>query len=306
LDFDGDGLMRFEVDGEVISNTSQLAAAVSNSGELSAEGGEILLSAKTARNVFDQVINNDGVIKATRIERMGGVVRLVGDGGEVQHSGSIDVSSESDSGGHVEVLGEEVRLTDGASIDASGSQGGGSVLIGGDQQGGGTTKTANTTYVSEDSSINADATESGDGGKVVVWADDTTEYHGRISARGGQQSGNGGFVEISGKNEVTISSYVDLTANNGDTGTLLIDPGTIHVCDDVSCGSQPGPNTFSDDYISTQLGSANMILDTSASGVGGSNGTEQDIVFLDSTIDIAGIISGNIPIIYAVAPNQCI
>ncbi|WP_455212535.1 two-partner secretion domain-containing protein, partial [Kaarinaea lacus] len=288
LDFDGDGLMRFEVDGELISNTSQLAVAVSNNGVLSADGGEIMLSAKAARNVFDQVINNEGVIKATKIERKGGVVRLVGEGGEVQHSGLIDASgySTGEIGGDVEILGDQVRLASGSIVDASGANGGGNVLIGGEYRGQGTSKTANSTYVSNDSRINADALNEGDGGEVILWANNDTEFHGSISARGGQQFGNGGFVEISGKNEVTISNYVNLSASKGRAGTLLIDPGTIHVCDDASCGSQTGPNTFSDDYISTQLGSANMILDTSAAGVSGSNGNDQDINFLDPTIDI--------------------
>ncbi|MCG6969937.1 MAG: filamentous hemagglutinin N-terminal domain-containing protein [Gammaproteobacteria bacterium] len=292
LDFDGDGLMRFEVDGEIIENTSRLAAAVSNSGELVADGGEILLSAKAARNVFDRVINNEGVIKATRIERQGGVVRLLGDGGEVQHSGSIDASGydAGEHGGDVEILGDQVRLMGDSRIDVSGSDGGGTVRVGGGKGGQGTQKTATTTYVSDNSEITADAVDKGDGGEVYVWADDDTTFHGSISARGGQQSGNGGFVEISGRKTVTISNYVDLTASNGDTGMLFIDPGTIHVCDDASAGCSAGlfgPNTFSDDYISTQLATADITLDTSDPAVDNTNGSDQDIIFLDTTIDVS-------------------
>ena len=35
-------------------------------------------------------------------------------------------------------------------------------------------------------------------GKVVVWSNDATQFHGTITARGGAQSGDGGHVEVSG------------------------------------------------------------------------------------------------------------
>ena len=39
IDFDGDGLMQFAVDKEVLTNAQSLDAAVSNSGEIQADGG---------------------------------------------------------------------------------------------------------------------------------------------------------------------------------------------------------------------------------------------------------------------------
>lgn len=50
LDFDGDGLMRFEVSGEVLENARNLDSAVSNSGSI--EASDVLLSATVARDVF--------------------------------------------------------------------------------------------------------------------------------------------------------------------------------------------------------------------------------------------------------------
>jgi len=269
LDFDGDGLMRFEVDGEIISNTSQLASAVSNTGQLSADGGEIILNAKAAQNVFDHIINNEGIIKAIRIENQGGVIKLVGDGGEVRHAGVIDASGSGpdQTGGHVEILGDRVSLVGSSRVNVSGTQGGGSALIGGDYQGQGSTKTATTTYISKDSIINADATESGDGGKVVVWANDTTEFYGRISARGGAYGGNGGTVEVSGKNGLFYTGITDLTAPQGETGQLLLDPGQWNICDSVNdpaCAD--GTNTISDATLSSQVQAANVTVSTSTAG----------------------------------------
>ena len=58
----------------------------------------------------------------------------------------------------------------------------------------------NATTVSIDAAttINASATETGNGGKVIVWSNQATTFYGTILAKGGAQSGNGGFVETSG------------------------------------------------------------------------------------------------------------
>ena len=257
LDFDGDGLIRFEVSDEVIENATGLDDAVKNSGTIQAEGGQVLLTAAAARDVFTNVVNNEGVIRAGRIDNTGGVVRLVGLGGNTIHSGSIDVSGQDavSTGGTVHVLGDNVGLFDDASIDASGATGGGTVLVGGDYQGNNPDiKNAERTYVSADATINADATETGDGGKVIVWADDITRYYGNITARGGNDSGDGGFVEVSGKEDLVFRGSVDTTAVNGEMGRLLLDPDDLVISneasgdgtDDAEIGGTDGTLAFED------------------------------------------------------------
>ena len=82
---------------------------------------------------------------------------------------------------------------DQAEIDASGRNGGGQVLVGGDYQGQNPDiRNSRMTYFGAQASIRADATQSGDGGKVIVWADETTRAYGAISARGGARGGGGG------------------------------------------------------------------------------------------------------------------
>ena len=46
--------------------------------------------------------------------------------------------------------------------------------------------------------INASATSSGTGGKVIVWSDEKTSFAGTILATGGPAGGDGGFAEVSG------------------------------------------------------------------------------------------------------------
>ena len=138
-----------------------------------------------------------------------------------------DLSVAAETSGNVQVLGDQVSLI-GANIDASGSSGGGEVLIGGNYLGEGTTPTATTTFVDSDTTIVADATVQGDGGRVIVWADDATTFAGTITARGGVEGGDGGFVETSGKRTLDFTGgSVDAGATSGAAGLWLLDPADI-------------------------------------------------------------------------------
>jgi len=158
-------------------------------------------------------------------------------------SGSLDVSAVEDSGnalssgrgGTVNVLGDNVGLF-AATVDASGIGGGGTVYIGGDYQGQNTLPRAKQTLVSADSTIIADgiSSESGttaDGGEVVLWSDELTRFYGTISARGGEAGGDGGSVEVSAKELLIFTGFVDAGASFGQPGTLLLDPKTITIRD---------------------------------------------------------------------------
>jgi filamentous hemagglutinin family protein len=147
-------------------------------------------------------------------------------GGVAIASGNINVAGET--GGKVNVLGEKVGVI-GGNINASGTNGGGTVLIGGDFQGKGTVPNAQTTFVDQNSQINANATTLGNGGKVIVWADKNTNFYGNISAQGGSIGGNGGFVEVSGKEFLNFNGQVNTFGPNGNTGILLLDPTDINI-----------------------------------------------------------------------------
>ena len=167
--------------------------------------------------------NPDGTVKLTNSN-----VTIPTTPGTTIVSGTVDVSSQT--GGTVTALGTKVAVID-AKINASGTNGGGTVLIGGDYQGKGTLPNADRTYVDSKSVINADSNLNGNGGRVIVWGNDTTQFFGKISARGGANAGNGGFVEVSGKNFLTFNGLVDTSAVNGNFGTLLIDPSTLTIID---------------------------------------------------------------------------
>jgi hypothetical protein len=102
--------------------------------------------------------------------------------------------------------------------------------------------------VSGDSIISADARSEGNGGRVIVWADRSNEFFGNISARGGSNSGDGGLVEVSGKEFLNFKGTVDTFAPNGNTGTLLLDPSTLTIIDEAEGGTQDD-NLLTDDSI---------------------------------------------------------
>ncbi len=281
LDMVGDGLLNVTV------NQGAVKALVQNGGLIKADGGLVLLTTQAAGSLLQSVVNNTGVIQAQSIQNINGTIKLLGDrqSGTVMVGGTLDASGTGtgQTGGSVTATGQHVGLF-GGHINTSGDAGGGTVLIGGDLHGANSAiPNASATYVSADSTINADAITAGDGGKVIVWADDINRYYGNISARGGVQGGDGGFTEVSGKNNLLFGGYVDLRAPGGKTGTLLLDPLnlTIQAAGPDLAGNSTGldlnaavnkPNIFSlTDYLGinsiittgqvvTQLNTANVTL----------------------------------------------
>ncbi len=160
-------------------------------------------------------------------------------------------------GGRVEVLGtNSVALLEDATIDVSAPTGGGTVLIGGDFQGKGTVPNAKRTYVGDKVTIDADTLTNGNGGKVIVWADEVTGFYGNISARGGVESGHGGLVEVSGKEHLIFRGQVNTSAVNGLPGTLLLDPTNIIIAD--GSGDEAGDGT--DSFAGNNSGVEGSIL----------------------------------------------
>jgi filamentous hemagglutinin family protein len=187
-----------------------------------------LLTGGNGENATEIIVNRDGSIQLT-----GSSIQLATNPGTTIVSGTVgaetvNASESTNQGGTIHILGDRVGLFN-ANINASGINGGGNVLIGGDNRGRGTVPNALRTFVSEDSTINADALSNGNGGNVIVWADETTRVYGNISVRGGQNAGNGGFVEISGLQFLDLTTTPDVSAASGSGGTWSIDPNDIEI-----------------------------------------------------------------------------
>ena len=207
----------------VVSLTAPATQAV-NVGQLISAGGSI--------GIYAGLVNQAGTINANSASiDTSGRIFLKGTQSTTLTTGSVTTASNSvGKGGDIVATAPEVSVEANVSVDASGQTGGGSILIGGDVQGNNPDiANAKNTRVAAGATLKADAIGNGDGGKVVVWADKATRYAGHISARGGEQGGNGGFVEVSGKRYLDFKGTVDTRAPQGRQGRLLLDPTDINI-----------------------------------------------------------------------------
>lgn len=175
-------------------------------------------------------------------------------------------------GGTVRVTGDEVTLGSTAIVDTSGGVGGGTIRVGGGYRGNEVgIRNARQTIVERGATLNADAVRNGDGGSIVVWANDSTYVYDAqtITARGGALSGDGGFIETSGKHYLFARGSASTYADNGEVGTWLIDPDSILIV------NAAGPVIANTSYylisdIVNSLASTNLVIATTtvSGGVG--------------------------------------
>lgn len=198
------------------------AEGVRNDGVIEARRGTAMLAAGDA---YGMAVINTGRLMARNVKIDGG------ERGEVRVAGTVDASGKDlrETGGRVEITGENIALT-GATIDVSGDSGGGTALIGGGREGLGLDHVAKGLYVDQNSTVNADAIRRGNGGEIVLFSKDATRSFGRLQARGGVESGNGGFIETSG-GWLALKGTPDTGARAllGIDGTWLIDPLDLEI-----------------------------------------------------------------------------
>jgi filamentous hemagglutinin family protein len=238
-------------------------ALVENSGTASAEGGLIEMRAATAREAVRHAVNLSGVAEARSVSVRNGVITLGGGaGGRVTVSGRATTATAAPTGAvltsarprarpEVRITGAHIDLA-GARIDASGAGGGGLIRIGGDFAGAGALPRAETLTADATTEIRADAIGTGDGGRIALWSDLRSDVAARLSARGGDNGGDGGFIEVSSARTLSYSGLADTRAPMGAWGTLLLDPQDIVI----------DPGAGGEDTLEANLESGNVTLDT--------------------------------------------
>jgi filamentous hemagglutinin family protein len=228
-----------------------------NLGRVMAESGRI--------GIFGALVNQRGIVNAdSAVAGENGTIVLRSSTQTLLEAGSVTSARGAGTGGEIHILGDHVGLTGDAKVDASGETGGGTVLIGGDFQGrNGAITNASATYVGAEADVRADAITSGNGGRIIVWADEATRMFGHLSARGGALSGDGGFAEVSGKKYLEFAGRADLRAPHGASGSLLLDPNDITIQDGPAPPTdviQEGPPTlFSGGPASSVLTVADLV-----------------------------------------------
>jgi filamentous hemagglutinin family protein len=119
LNFAGHDLIGFTIDKAVLEAMSNEQSAISNRGTITANGGEVILSAKAAGDLFKTVINNEGVIEARTIENRNGVIKLLGgmESNSIKVGGTLDASApDGGDGGFIETSAAKVKIEDSARI----------------------------------------------------------------------------------------------------------------------------------------------------------------------------------------------
>ncbi|MFB8787314.1 MAG: CHAT domain-containing protein [Potamolinea sp.] len=283
------------ISGQLVENRGEIQANGENGGKIAIQtrnflddgkisaigrrgsGGEILV------NYTDKVIQTANALTSVNGMRQGGVIEFNG-AEDTMFTTSGTFLARGKIGGAVRIFGGDLRLL-AANLDVSGNNGGGEILVGGDYQG----KTplvppyrgddrrgtlnpsalnAQNTFVNPATTLTANARRTGNGGKVIVWSDQLTEFYGNISAKGGEIWGNGGLIETSSKNELVFAGMANASAAKGKAGQLLLDPKNITIDTSVSGSSfqlfDPNPtanNRFGEQLV--VLSNGNVVVSSS-------------------------------------------
>src|SRR5579859_149311 len=113
------GLIGYSIDSATLARL----AGVRNTGEISADGGTVIMTADVANALTATAVNNSGFIAAHSITSRDGVIVLMAKGGDIDNSGTLDASGTDAgvAGGTVIIRGNgHTQLEPTSVIDASG------------------------------------------------------------------------------------------------------------------------------------------------------------------------------------------
>ena len=84
LSFDNDGLIQVAISKATQSKLDSVEDAIVNTSKGTIQAGRVLIKAKTVKDLFRNVVNNDGVIEATNvIEGKNGTIEIIAEGGDI-------------------------------------------------------------------------------------------------------------------------------------------------------------------------------------------------------------------------------
>lgn len=130
LSADTAGKINFTVDGALAK------AKALNSGMFKADGGYLVMTARSAGDVMSTVVNNTSTMEAKTLRQneKGEILLDGGDNGVIELSGTIDASGmeAGQSAGSIKAIGAETHVKDGATLHATGAVDGGLIETSGD------------------------------------------------------------------------------------------------------------------------------------------------------------------------------
>ena len=212
LSADTAGKINFTVDGALAK------AKALNSGMLKADGGYLVMTARSAGDVMSTVVNNTGTMEAKTLRQneKGEIFLDGGDNGVVELSGTIDASGmeAGQSAGSIKAIGAETHVKDGATLHATGAVDGGLIETSGD-------------YLEIGDNVDIDA--AGKTGKAGEWLLDPLEVIIAASKPSGSDAVTNGDTDgsyNSSNNASGTASRNMTTWVNSDTVNTLLNGGT--------------------------------------------------------------------------------
>lgn len=229
LSADTAGKINFTVDGALAK------AKALNSGALKADGGYLVMTARSAGDVMSTVVNNTGTMEAKTLRQneKGEILLDGGDNGIVELNGTLDASGmeAGQSAGSIKAIGAETHVEDGATLHAIGAVDGGLIETSGD-------------YLEIGDNVDIDA--AGKTGKAGEWLLDPTEVIINDTGTGTVTGGSNAYT--SGTTYLKTSTIADILKNNN--VTIQATDSTYHNADITLASAlnvgatTPGSNTL--------------------------------------------------------------
>jgi filamentous hemagglutinin family protein len=224
LTLDGQQLISYTVDSATLSRL----AGVNNSGEITALGGSVVMTADVANALTATAVNNTGVISARSVSDHGGEIVLEATGGDIYNSGKLDASAaQAGVAGGTVVLHADGRteLAPASNIDTSGDGAKGGFI---DLSG-------------HDLRVRGFVT-AGKGGEILLDPANINIIAGNVSGAGAGATNSVGTGFIEGKldagsnvtilasNQIKNTTGTDITATGSGNLTLVIGGGGGSSC----------------------------------------------------------------------------
>ena len=209
LNFDANGLIALKLDQGAYN------ALVDNSGIIEADGGRVLMTARSADDVMKSMVNTTGRLQARTVESRNGEILLLGDtqNGTVSVAGVLDASAPAGgNGGLVETSAASVKVADTARVTTAAPQ-----------------ASAGTWLIDPDGFTIAPS-----GGDMTGTALSAALSNGNVSIASTQGSGSYGNIIVDDNvswnaNRLTLTAttwiYVNKVMTAGGTASLDLEPG---------------------------------------------------------------------------------
>ncbi len=231
-------------------------AYISNAGHIQSEGGTIVMTAKNASDVIRHAVNNTGIIDASSISYEGGKVILGAENGQIVNAGEINVSSQADKGGSVDI--NAANIINNGTIYANGLNGGIINMLSSD-----------LLKINNSSIIQANSFGYGNGGSIKLISHKRAESYSGALIEATSVYGSGGFIELSGYDSLYAFSDFNTKSLYGVYGQFLLDPSNMFIgnysnlSDDENNQVSSDGNTYIDiAWLNNMLNTSNMTLQT--------------------------------------------